>query len=912
LTFTFDPKIVYDHYEDRFVVVALERVDTGSNPDPGNISRILLAVSKTDAPATPTIADWHYHAINSETFFDSLDHWADYPGFEVDEDAVYITANMFEHPGAAGSTFGVRLWIVDKGAGSGGFYDGGPASVTVHDPYAEVALPAFATTTMPAQVFGPGGIVPGSTLGTFLVAYSGLTFGGPGMPEAVQVITVDDPLGSGGGPFFTHEFVTIGDIEDVGGVFGFPPLDDAPQFGTGVLIEVNDRRALDAVWRDDLLWMTTTIEPNSGLDIGQTTAHYIRLNTASGPGSIALDQEGDIGAEDIASVTYTYFPSVAVNSAGDAKFGFSASAQSIFAGAFVAGLKAGEMVLQPSLTVHAGEDFYIRTFNADPPENRWGDYSGISVDPVNDDVFWVFNEYAGERGTPFGGEDGRWETAWASCTFELTPAEPGVCYASTGGGGQNPGSLLRINPFTGAGTLIGPIGPLPQLRVPGLAINSMGEMFGSNGATASELLRIDALNPALSVLVGPIVDVTTGVTLSFVDALVFDENDVLYGSDGVDLYTINTSTAAATLVGNHGLASGFVVGLAFEPATGRLFGSQGGLGGNDEIYEIDKNTGLATVIGQTGLGGATPDLCFLGSILYGNKNPGGGQGGAPADFIRIDPVNGSGTVVGSIGFGSVSGIASFGSPGCTITPGTSFNIFVGEFLTFDVTATGDVLPPGATMTPAILPPLVGPSPLSSTFEWTPAVGQEGIYLFGYLITDSLGNQTFCKVDITVKPDTIPPLCEVTNIDPGPPFTIEVTIQDNESGVAAINVVFSNNAIITIPPFTPGTNNPIIVTAEKIDQTQSATVVLEVVDVAGNTTLCDPVTQRIGAVDVAIKVYDITGREVITLVNKPMEPGRYSVQWDATNNHGETVAGGIYVYRMVAGDFVATRKMLLLK
>jgi hypothetical protein len=96
----------------------------------------------------------------------------------------------------------------------------------------------------------------------------------------------------------------------------------------------------------------------------------------------------------------------------------------------------------------------------------------------------------------------------------------------------------------------------------------------------------------------------------------------------------------------------------------------------------------------------------------------------------------------------------------------------------------------------------------------------------------------------VKPDTIPPLCEVTNIDPGPPFTIEVTIQDNESGVAAINVVFSNNAIITIPPFTPGTNNPIIVTAEKIDQTQSATVVLEVVDVAGNTTLCDPVTQRI--------------------------------------------------------------------
>jgi hypothetical protein len=299
-------------------------------------------------------------------------------------------------------------------------------------------------------------------------------------------------------------------------------------------------------------------------------------------------------------------------------------------------------------------------------------------------------------------------------------------------------------------------------------------------------------------------------------------------------------------------------------------------------------------------------------------------------------------------------------PVCDITPGTSFDIFVGEFLTFDVTATdpdpgdvltlemfpGDDLPMGATMTPAISPmPLVGPSPLSSIFEWTPALGQEGIYLFGYLITDSLGSQTFCKVDITVNPDSIPPLCELTNIDPGPPFTIEVTVQDGESGIAAINVITANNAILTIPPFTPGTNDPVIVTAEKINQSQSATVVLEVVDGAGNTTVCDPVYQTIsatipdgfalkqnfpnpfnpstaiyfdvaagngGAVNVSLKIYDVTGREVKTLVNEAMQPGKYSVEWDATNNHGNTVAGGIYIYRMVTGDFVATRKMVLLK
>ena len=118
LTFTFDPKVIYDQYEDRFLVVALELVIGGAPIDPGNISRILLAVSKTGKPATATAADWHYHAIDSKdsALFDgsSFDVLADYPGFEVDEEAVYVTANMFSFV-PFGFFGGVRLWIVDKG-----------------------------------------------------------------------------------------------------------------------------------------------------------------------------------------------------------------------------------------------------------------------------------------------------------------------------------------------------------------------------------------------------------------------------------------------------------------------------------------------------------------------------------------------------------------------------------------------------------------------------------------------------------------------------------------------------------------------------------------------------------------------------------------------------------------------------
>jgi hypothetical protein len=167
-SFPFDPKIVYDHYEGRFVVVALELILGTASVSPTNVSRILLAVSRDGNPQGPT--DWYFRAIDSKVVIPRpttpFEHWADYPGFEVDEEAVYVTANMFTFV-PFGSFGGVRLWIVDKGAGTGGFYDGGPAAVTRHDPYASDGI---ATTTMPALVFGADGAGPGiGTMPGFLL-----------------------------------------------------------------------------------------------------------------------------------------------------------------------------------------------------------------------------------------------------------------------------------------------------------------------------------------------------------------------------------------------------------------------------------------------------------------------------------------------------------------------------------------------------------------------------------------------------------------------------------------------------------------------------------------------------------------------------------------------------------------------
>jgi hypothetical protein len=396
LTGTFDPKVIYDQFEDRFLVVALEIDEVAAGQNPGNVSSIFVAVSADSNPN----GTWHYDSINAKEVIGASDHWADYPGFAVDEEAVYITASMFSHVSRAFG--GTRLWIIDKGVGSGGFYDGGAASTNRFD-FPSIAS-TFALTTQPAHILGTP---PPGNVGTFLVQYSGLT---NLVDEFLNVIRVDDPLGS---TVFSPQLVNIGNIDNA----AFP-MPNAPQNGTATQVETNDRRALNAVWRANSLWTTAQIVPGSGSDAGQATAHWWEIDTTT-LSALSLVQQGDVGGEDIAPGTHTFFPSIAVDQNGNMGIGFAASAASIFPGAYYTGQEITDPIgsVQPVETLAAGLDFYVRTFGG--PRNRWGDYSGISIDPSDGETFWVFNEYALERGTALGGEDGRWGTRFGSFTFAV-------------------------------------------------------------------------------------------------------------------------------------------------------------------------------------------------------------------------------------------------------------------------------------------------------------------------------------------------------------------------------------------------------------------------------------------------------------------------------------------------------------
>jgi len=60
------------------------------------------------------------------------------------------------------------------------------------------------------------------------------------------------------------------------------------------------------------------------------------------------------------------------------------------------------------------------------------------------------------------------------------------------------------------------------------------------------------------------------------------------------------------------------------------------------------------------------------------------------------------------------------------------------------------------------------------------------------------------------------------------------------------------------------------------------------------------------------IYNVQGQKIRTLVSKEQKAGYYNVVWDGRNEAGQTVSTGLYLYRVQAGSFVATQKMLMLK
>ena len=66
-------------------------------------------------------------------------------------------------------------------------------------------------------------------------------------------------------------------------------------------------------------------------------------------------------------------------------------------------------------------------------------------------------------------------------------------------------------------------------------------------------------------------------------------------------------------------------------------------------------------------------------------------------------------------------------------------------------------------------------------------------------------------------------------------------------------------------------------------------------------------QKSEVIRVTLKIYDLLGQEVAMLVNEEMNPGNYQVTWDAAG-----LPSGVYFYRLIAGSFAETKRLILLR
>ena len=123
------------------------------------------------------------------------------------------------------------------------------------------------------------------------------------------------------------------------------------------------------------------------------------------------------------------------------------------------------------------------------------------------------------------------------------------------------------------------------------------------------------------------------------------------------------------------------------------------------------------------------------------------------------------------------------------------------------------------------------------------------------------------------------------------------------GIYQIRVNSANPAVILPEQFSVRQNYP--------NPFNSQTTIRYTIGAGGFVTF-EEAFEELVAYDVSIKIYNLLGQEVATLINKPQLPGHYSVTWNGRNNYGKTVATGLYIYQVILGDKVFHEKMTVLK
>jgi hypothetical protein len=310
-------------------------------------TKIFLAASTSDDPTD----EWFKCDFVVSQGSDA-GKWPDYPTLGVDEDGIYTAAYMI------GGSYGMSIFALEK------------APLIASEPslgeiYAFRELP-WEGAIQPAHTFGDSN-------GEYFVSRSSSS--GLRVRRLTNLLT---------DPELTELcYISIPNHLE-------PP--NAPALGSSVPLNTVGHRLMNAVYRDGYIWTAHCI----GLD-GRAASRWYKIDVSGSK----LDDYGTISD----SVMHYFFPSIIVNSEGNAIMGFTGSSSEQYASAYYTTREAddppGEM--DPPTLLKEGEASYNLVDGYG--RNRWGDYSLCSVDPI-DDTLWTIQEYAHSH----NGSQNRWGT----------------------------------------------------------------------------------------------------------------------------------------------------------------------------------------------------------------------------------------------------------------------------------------------------------------------------------------------------------------------------------------------------------------------------------------------------------------------------------------------------------------------
>ncbi|MBI5565986.1 MAG: carboxypeptidase regulatory-like domain-containing protein, partial [Chloroflexi bacterium] len=382
-----DPVVVYDQLSDRWLISQFKLPNYPAGP-----YYECVGISKTGTP-TNVPGDWWLYTFTASTLYMN-----DYPKFSVWPDAYYMTANQF---GNSASTWnGTGIWAFDRTK----MLNGQPTTFQYVDlglinvDYAHVlpvdldgsnlppaGAPAYFVTVID-NVYVPSLGADAMRIWEYDVDWTtpgNSTFGLSGQPNATL------PVAS-----FDHLPCTLA-----------PSRSCIPQPGTSIKLDVlGDLMMFRAAYRNFGDHESVTVN-HSVLADGADRAGIRWYEVRDPGGTPAIYQQGTYAPAD---GQYRWMGSVAMDHVGNIALGYSVASSTVYPSIRY----AGRLSTDPLGTLPQAEASIIEGSGAQTGTgSRWGDYSDMTVDPVDDCTFWYTNEYIQTTGTA------PWQTRVASFKF---------------------------------------------------------------------------------------------------------------------------------------------------------------------------------------------------------------------------------------------------------------------------------------------------------------------------------------------------------------------------------------------------------------------------------------------------------------------------------------------------------------